>query len=114
MKDLEMLEAAARAAGAVDVTESRDAVMVRWSKASRGYVRWNPRDDDGDSRRLEVKLKLEITWDFDRIDVLGDADTPLATEYIYDNPPTDVYAATRLAVLRAAAAIGGYREAAPG
>jgi len=52
-----------------------------------------------------VKLKLCVSIEFDRVDVT----TPQmdnATEYFYDNPPTDHYAATRRAVVRAAAEIG--------
>jgi len=66
---------------------------------------FNPLTDDGDALRLAVKLKLCVSIEFDRVDVT----TPQmdnATEYFYDNPPTDPYAATRRAVVRAAAAIG--------
>jgi len=66
---------------------------------------WNPLKSDGDALRLAVKLKLCVSIEFDRVDVT----TPQmdnATEYFYDNPPTDPYAATRRAVVRAAAAIG--------
>lgn len=70
-----------------------------------GSQNWNPLTDDGGALRLAVKLKLCVSIEFDRVDVT----TPQmdnATEYLYDNPPTDPYAATRRCIVRAAAAIG--------
>lgn len=93
--DKELLELAAKAIG-LDAT-NHPAHTDDWS--------WNPLTDDGGALRLAVKLKLCVSIEFDRVDVT----TPQmdnATEYFYDNPPTDPYAATRRAVVRAAAAIG--------
>lgn len=61
---------------------------------------WNPRDDDGDSRRLEVKLKIQV--EHNRHDVCAFAFGKVYSE----DYGIDPCAATRLAVLRAAAAIG--------
>ena len=71
-------------------------------------TRWNPLQNDGDALRLAVKLKMDIVYDFDRVMVVyGDGDATLTTEYFYDLPtPTDQYAATRRAIVRAAAEIG--------
>lgn len=95
MSDRELLELAAKAIG-LDAT-NHPAHTDDWS--------WNPLKSDGDALRLAVKLKLCVSIEFDRVDVT----TPQmdnATEYFYDNPPTDPYAASRRAVVRAAAAIG--------
>lgn len=101
-----MLERAAAAAGYVlsGHTQSDQKVCV-------GGKEWNPRDDDGDAFRLAVKLGLDFYE--------GDDDGKAA--YVGYYPPSggtrpqrfkverhedhpDKYAATRLAIVRAAAA----------
>lgn len=67
-------------------------------------VPWNPLTDSGDALRLAVKLRLTIQHDFDRVDVCKDGGIH-AAEYIYQKPPSDIYAATRRAIVRAAAAM---------
>lgn len=75
-------------------------------KSDAEWELWNPLNDDGDALRLAVKLGLSIDSDFDRIDAYRQRDL-LAWEYLYQLPtPTDPYAATRRAIVRAAAAIG--------
>lgn len=77
-------------------------------------ITWNPADNDGDSRRLQVKLAIDVKlfgssisgwclstekpWVSASIDRMGRGFNELCGD--------DPYAATRLAVLRAAAAIG--------
>ena len=102
MTDKDLLEKAAKAAG-IDWFRHTDGGL--WQRS--GGI-WNPLTDDGDALRLAVKLKMDIVYDFDRVMVVyGDGDATLTTEYFYDLPtPTDQYAATRRAVVRAAAAIG--------
>lgn len=78
MNDREMLEFAAKAAG---ITVSFDRTRRDWA--------WNPLDDDGDALRLAVKLKM---WTHSGMGC-------------FQNEP-DPYAATRLAIVRAAAEIG--------
>lgn len=99
----ELLKLAAKAAGIADGDFFYDM--------ERGKV-WNPRDDDGDSRRLQVKLRLTVMFD-DRDNVqVSAADAgaehckAFAMESIGNNPD----AAVRLAVLRAAAEIGKAME----
>ncbi len=99
--DRELLELAAKATGIEFHIDNLDACP---NLVANGRV-WHPLNDDGDALRLAVKLKLCVSIDFDRVDVT----TPQmdnATEYFYDNPPTDPYAATRRAIVRAAAEIG--------
>ena len=98
MTDKELLEFAAKAAGLEVVTPT----MLK-------YGQWNPLTDDGDALRLAVKLRIDIGFEFDRIDVAFEFESggfEIVTEYLYDNPPTDKLAATRRAITRAAAEIG--------
>lgn len=96
MTDRELLEAAARAAGYVihgfyeDGTPELDVGTV-----------WNPLTDDGDALRLAVKLGMHVCPG-----VAKDADGNLALSDATD----DVYAATRNAIVMAAAEIGRARK----
>ena len=65
-------------------------------------LRWNPLTDDGDALRLAVKLRLEFEWWKNGIAVSRDDLPPGAIQHVED----DQYAATRRAIVRAAAAIG--------
>jgi len=85
MTDRELLELAAKAAGIeVHTIEDADGV-VHWDG-------WNPLADDGDALRLAVRLNL---WEAVR-DGYQHA----------DSLDTDPQAATRRAIVRAAAEIG--------
>lgn len=102
MTDREMLELAAQAGG-VDIGawhESANAFLL--IGATRTW--WNPREDDGDAFRLEVACGL----DMDRT-VTGwltvrsmQHDVFMPSTRLGDDPA----AATRLAIVRAAAEIG--------
>ena len=81
MTDREELELAARAAG--------NGFVI-------GY--WNPLTDDGDALRLAVKLELDVMFASVRS---VDDDVNITIE-----AGTDPYAATRRAIVRAAAEIG--------
>jgi hypothetical protein len=67
-----------------------------------GWTPWNPINDDGDALRLAVKLELQLDLrhSFHTVRVYG------AAEGRIDERATDPYAATRRAIVRAAAAIG--------
>lgn len=99
MREREMLELAAKAAG---------IKLLGWSEISFGYkleqpmAYWNPLADDGDALRLAVKLELIVDTHGSHVQVSYPFDTPLAFEKIVDDP----CAATRLAITRAAAEIG--------
>lgn len=108
MTDREFLELAAKAAG-VD--------LFSWSEISQAYrtktpmQHWNPLTDDGDALRLAVKcgIKVELhpAWVYARA-VLPKthhaANYMEITEGWADG--SDPYAATRRAIVRAAAEIG--------
>ena len=108
MTDKELLELAAKAAGfeLLNWTVMFDGQEAAFVFNDGCAETWNPLNDDGDALRLIVKLKLCIDRDFDRIDVYDNKGIN-ETEYLYELPtPTDPYAATRRAIVRAAAEIG--------
>jgi len=92
--DRELLEFAAKAAG----------IQIEWKNAvpytgTKSYMprAWLPLADDGDALRLAVKLELHV--------LRGIAQTPDGDMH-FDIDERDQYAATRRAIVRAAAAIG--------
>ncbi len=91
--DRELLEAAARAAGFANYTMRGDSVFVETGAArgDAGYY-WNPLTDDGDAFRLMVKCLPFYTVCYSRED--------------YEACNQDGLAATRRAIVRAAAEIG--------
>ena len=91
MIDRELLEMAAKAAGIECVTPT----MI-------DHDQWNPLTDDGDALRLAVKLDISLLGDFPGNIVVVAFDARRIIEK-YDG---DQYAATRRAIVRAAAAIG--------
>lgn len=105
--DRELLELAARAAGA-KWTDYSDGTADHWIiRHSDGIWRkWNPLEDDGDALRLAVKLGLavciDILDDATSIRPYADGDDLLAHAH-FDGGPD---AATRRAIVRAAANIG--------
>lgn len=114
--DRELLELAAKAYWGDEID---DVCSIRWLEIDQciGYTHgenqdhngqdvelcWNPRDNDGDSFRLLNSLELELRH------VHGAAHAGLAGRFWCTEswfPSDDKHAATRRAVLRAAAEIG--------
>ena len=123
MTDKELLELAAKAAGIElkinKVTpcyhgEPNFESLRRTHSLGRksDWIVWNPLTDDGDALRLAVKLNLDITHSWSIVN--GDDNYPMASvhvsrngeNFIYELKESDPYAATRRAVVRAAAEIG--------
>ena len=109
MSDRELLEAAAKAAG-IDIEWQSGA----WAHNNETGCEWNPLTDDGDALRLAVKLDLSslVIWnhpsggkrrEFWSPNSGHDGGRSATTEAEYANDP---YAATRRAIVRAAAEIG--------
>lgn len=96
MNDRELLELAAKAAGIEPMEyQSANGLLVA------GFI-WNPLTDDGDALRLAVKLRLEFEWWKTGISA-NHASTPvMPIEHVGD----DACAATRRAIVRAAAELG--------
>ncbi len=87
MTDRALLEKAARAAG----------YDVAWREANIGL--WNPLTDDGDALRLAVKLRMDV------FTAVNGCYVELGKEQVSEKNFADPYAATRRAIVRAAAAI---------
>ena len=108
MTDRELLEMAAKAAGLrVKTWDGHTGVMCAIDNDQYGRM-WMPLTDDGDALRLAVKLRIECVYD------AGD-DGPIHAVYwepyegyqrIDEERHIDPYAATRRAIVRAAAEIG--------
>lgn len=107
MNDRELLEAAAKAAGLQ--TRADDYGKLRASPDGHWWPVWNPLESDGDALRLAAKLGMEISVAFAQVYACRFG----AIEGSEINEPhgeshsnADVFAATRRAIVRAAAAIG--------
>jgi hypothetical protein len=111
MTDRELLELAAKAAG-VEHTENEGRLYVQRSLVHKRE--WNPLTDDGDALRLAVNLHVDLRFCWDGCDdqfdtVIAERGKLSAHEQIGMMPNGDVVdenAATRRAVVRAAAEIG--------
>jgi hypothetical protein len=101
MTDREMLELAAKAAG-LDVrwiAECQDYYEHRPHMLPGYWDKWNPLTDDGDALRLAVKLKI---GSIEALRLWASVDCEAANS-AYEIDP---YAATRRAIVRAAAELG--------
>jgi hypothetical protein len=109
MTDKELLELAAKAADIVVVRSRLDDPMNQDFLVENSHRNehqasgpWNPLTDDGDALRLAVILGMNIKIVTSGVFVSRFEDEPVIAEKTND----DVYAATRRAITRAAAAIG--------
>ena len=107
MTDRELLELAAKAAGIVirDSTRWKNTVVcqVTLDDGSTNYVRWNPITDSGQALELAVKLRLPIR---DGLNGTVETGNERSGRPIWELWGDDPYAATRRAIVRAAAEIG--------
>lgn len=112
MTDRELLEMAAKAAG-IHESLTWTPGATPWLKVSEELSRtWNPLADDGDALRLAVKLKLLV--DFDSCCAMGPKGTGGDDWFgggkdehaCISHDDCDAEAATRRAIVRAAAEIG--------
>ena len=114
--DRELLELAAKAAGLnikMDRINAEDQFIgfIVGARNTSEKVAWNPLTDDGDALRLAVKLQMmidHVRHGYMTDNVVAVCRFPDAqgktSEYESINP--DPYAATRRAIVRAAATIG--------
>jgi len=91
MTDRELLEAAAKAAGIELLWHNFSSIPSLWEGLGSDTV-WNPLTDDGDALRLAVALGLTARMSYNGQD--------------YEAANKDPYAATRRAIVRAAAEMG--------
>ena len=114
MTDKELLERAAKAAG-IEIYESTDGtmqnrpVLVFSAGGGMGTMpyeeQWNPLREDAQALRLAVKLKMmldDVTKGYMRGHIVAVSDGGTC----YEPREPDPYAATRRAIVRAAAEIG--------
>jgi len=119
MTDRELLELAAKAHGGIPFRVIGADPGHYWCEQERRCSpQWNPLLDDGDALRLAVKLQLDIRPNGDQyveIDLVN-CDEPFGITLAKESGP-DMYAATRRAIVRAAAALAPHdndrREEAP-
>ena len=111
MTDRELLELAAKASGIpiIPCTCRHERWPFKHDEARSGKSgHWNPLEDDGDALRLAVKLEMGvIQWKEDASATHGP--TGIECMELFGSDP---YAATRRAIVRAAAAIGTHKEGA--
>lgn len=108
MTDKELLEIAAKAAGLKIQSDNAwqhysDACGYQWlnmngSKVERSF---NPLNDDGDALRLAVDLPIEICFEKSGVSVWYGV-----SKHCFESHNKNKHAATRRAIVRAAAAIG--------
>jgi hypothetical protein len=101
MTDRELLEAAAKAAGLPHKWIPSLQMMLHIIDAGRSE-KWNPLHDDGDALRLAVMTHLEVVMGKGR----ATAKTPDHPFAFVEELGLDDRAATRRAIVRAAAEIG--------
>lgn len=112
MNDRELIELAGKACGLGDLLQWDDASgCVKYpypSELTDGHL-WNPLSDDGDALRLAVRLELDLTRNLYAVAATGRSPThgtPGEHLTIREDFKSDPYAATRRAIVRAAAEIG--------
>lgn len=100
MNDRELLEMAAKAAGIIGITRDGGIELSKdHAKPPYDWRMWNPLSDDGDALRLAVALRMDIR-------IYGtDVRVFCCGVTVLEGPP-DFCAATRRAIVRAAAEIG--------
>ena len=105
MTNKELLTLAAKAAGYIPAGESKDGFFLVSRDGNSTYGVWDPLDNDAQALRLAVKLKIELEF-YDGFEEVFATENTL--EAISQTEPygDDPYAATRRAIVRAAAEIG--------
>jgi hypothetical protein len=105
MNDRELLELAAKAAGYLNWTPSTAGLHIETGnhRGSSGFY-WDPLNDDADALRLAVKLGLFVNVWLEAKQVY--VDFAVSKKDVLEPFGNDPYAATRRAIVRAAAEIG--------
>lgn len=116
MTDRELLELAAKAAGLHDLTyfDEGAAGGKGMRRDELDWDNWNPLEDDGDALRLSVKLGIDLLFTFEDVEAVAtmharQEDQEMISPWALESwtlKQQDHYAATRLAIVRAAAEIG--------
>lgn len=126
MTDRELLELAAKGAGyrtdhpwnteRLDMDPPVDALMIHNTNGGLAHTAWNPLTDDGDALRLAVKLGIIARIKMPRgapmvaISFFCKAGRKTRQIVVIEAGQPDPYAATRRAIVRAAAEIARTQE----
>ena len=102
MTDRELLELAAKAANLQIKWDDQNQTYATCNAHGNMFDDWDPLNDDGDAFRLAVKIGIDIGWGWDEN---NKPSIVLIYEHVVDLG-NDPYAATRRAIVRAAAEIG--------
>ena len=99
--DKELLELAAKAAG-YNIKAHEDGTLYSDYRCSGYWGVFNPLTDDGDALRLAVKLDIDVMpkWGGESCAAISDG------SHFFEPRESEPLAATRRAIVRAAAAIG--------
>lgn len=111
--DRELLELAAKAGVIEHGADRLDcglSITLR-NGQHRSLQRWNPLDDDADALRLAVQCGIEISivdeeYGCPRACAGYVTDGDPRIRYVFEDHDNDIFAATRRAIVRAAAEIG--------
>ena len=110
MTDRELLELAAKAAGVAAQWDCPERGMMTLTPDGIDTMTWNPLTDDGDALRLAVKLRIDFyVGDDDGVATYAGYFDPALNNrqrFAIERHGDDPYAATRRAIVRAAAEIG--------
>ena len=103
MTDKKLLELAAKGAG-IELSYGK-VPYTSFDGLAKGWKDWNPLTNDGDALRLAVKLRIDVFYGPVYV-VAEPVESPsLAIHVNCDDFGDDPYAATRRAIVRAAAEI---------
>lgn len=103
MSDRELLRLAAKAADLSAIFDTYGWCEITdgaFFDANEPPTIWNPLTDDGDALRLAVKLRIHVRH------FPHDVEAQFERDYWHEFDEPDPYAATRRAIVRAAAEIG--------
>jgi hypothetical protein len=105
--DRELLELAAKAVGINLVFDSMRFHKPYYINSQGGHSTWNPFTDDRDALRLAVKLGFLIySNESEQITIVKNVKYK---DFTFQQHEDDPYAATRRAIVRAAAEIGRWK-----
>ncbi len=104
--DRELLELACKAGGYTRLDQERGTIIIQDDEGHSTL--WNPLTDDGDALRLAVKLRMHVVIDEENDHAVAVVHGGALAEEaeVSKCHRGDPYAATRRAIVRAAAAIG--------
>ena len=104
MTDKELLELAAKAAGIDRGADRLDCgISLTENGLHRSLPKWNPIENDGDAFRLAVKLRINVTHGANMVNAEREQPEEVAAVEPFNGDPA---AATRRAIVKAAAEIG--------